>query len=67
MSSNASLARPGEDELTRSYEAEDPVYLKGNYSGRDTIRVADLPYKPDRCKELASSTTRKKPGNRECS
>ena len=35
-----------------AYEAEDPVYLKGKYSGRDTIQVADLPYEPDPCKEL---------------
>jgi hypothetical protein len=39
-------------ELTRSYVAEDPVYYKGQYSGSDAIQVADLPYKPDACKEL---------------
>ena len=38
--------------LTRSYSAEDPVYFKGQYAGSDTIQVADLPYKPDPCKEL---------------
>jgi hypothetical protein len=38
--------------LTRSYVAEDPVYLKGQYAGSDAIQVADLPYKPDPCKEL---------------
>jgi Family of unknown function (DUF6152) len=38
--------------LTRSYVAEDPVYFKGQYSGSDTILVADLPYAPDPCKEL---------------
>ena len=43
---------PVKMELTRSYEADDPVYLKGKYAGRDTIQVADLPYKPDPCKEL---------------
>jgi hypothetical protein len=37
--------------LTRSYVAEDPVYLKGKYSGSDTINVADFPYAPDKCKE----------------
>jgi hypothetical protein len=37
--------------LTRSYVAEDPVYLKGKYSGSDTVDVADAPYAPDRCKE----------------
>jgi hypothetical protein len=38
--------------LTRGYSAEDPVYFKGQYAGTDTIQVADLPYKPDPCKEL---------------
>jgi Family of unknown function (DUF6152) len=38
--------------LTRSYEAEDPVYLKGKYTGSDTVNVADAPYSPGRCQEL---------------
>ena len=38
--------------LTRSYVAEDPVYFKGQFTGSDTIQVADLPYSPDPCKEL---------------
>ena len=38
--------------LTRSYVAEDSVYLKGPYTGSDTVQVADLPYAPDPCKEL---------------
>jgi hypothetical protein len=38
--------------LTRSYVAEDPVYLKGQYSGSDVIQVADVPYAPPRCTEL---------------
>ena len=38
--------------LTRSYAAEDPVYFKGRFTGSDVIGVADLPYKPDPCKEL---------------
>ena len=38
--------------LTRSYVAEDPVYLKGKYTGSDTINVADAPYAPGRCQEL---------------
>jgi hypothetical protein len=37
--------------LTRSYVAEDPVYIKGKYSGTDTIQVADAPYSPEKCKE----------------
>ena len=38
--------------LTRSYTAEDPVYLKGKYTGSDTILVADAPFNPGACKEL---------------
>jgi hypothetical protein len=38
--------------LTRSYTAEDPVYLKGKYTGSDTILVADAPYNPGKCQEL---------------
>ena len=38
--------------LTRQYTAEDPVYLKGQYAGFDTVQVADQPYIEDRCSEL---------------
>ena len=38
--------------ITRSYTAEDPVYLKGKYTGSDTILVADAPFNPGACKEL---------------
>jgi hypothetical protein len=38
--------------LTRSYTAGDPVYFKGQFAGSDVIGIADLPYKPDPCKEL---------------
>jgi hypothetical protein len=37
--------------LTRSYVADDPVYLKGQYTGTDVIQVADAPYTQDHCKE----------------
>ena len=37
--------------LTRSYVAEDPVYLKGQYTGSDVIGIADAPYAKDNCKE----------------
>ena len=37
--------------LTRSYAADDPVYLKGQYAGSDVIQVADAPYTQDKCKE----------------
>jgi hypothetical protein len=38
--------------LTRQYIAEDPVYLKGQYTGSDTVQVADQPYTEDTCEEL---------------
>jgi hypothetical protein len=38
--------------LTRSYVAEDAVYLKGKYTGSDTILVADAPFNPGKCQEL---------------
>jgi hypothetical protein len=37
--------------LTRSYVADDPVYLKGEYTGSDTIQPADAPFTADNCKE----------------
>jgi hypothetical protein len=37
--------------LTRSYTAEDPVYMKGQYTGSDMIEPADAAYAEDRCKE----------------
>lgn len=43
---------PNKMSLTRSYSAEDAVYLKGKYTGSDTILVADAPYNPGKCKEL---------------
>jgi hypothetical protein len=38
--------------LTRAYEATDPVYLQGTYSGSDVIQIADAPYTADNCREL---------------
>jgi hypothetical protein len=38
--------------LTRSYTAEDPVYLKGTYAGSDVVQVADIPFGPSPCHEL---------------
>ena len=43
---------PNKMALTRNYTAEDAVYLKGKYTGSDTILVADAPYNPGKCKEL---------------
>jgi hypothetical protein len=38
-------------ELTRQWEAEDPVYLKGKATGRDVVQPADASYTEDDCKE----------------
>jgi hypothetical protein len=43
---------PGTMTLTREYTATDPVYYTDQYTGSDTIGVADLPYAPDPCSEL---------------
>ena len=40
-------------ELTRTYLAEDPVYLEGAYTGSDVVQPADVPYTEDRCNEQA--------------
>ena len=37
--------------LTRKYEAEDPIYLQGKYTGEDDIQPADASYTEDTCKE----------------
>jgi hypothetical protein len=42
---------PKTTRLTRAYTAEDPVYMKGQYSGSDVVEVADVPYTADHCKE----------------
>jgi hypothetical protein len=38
--------------LRRAYEATDPVYLQGTYTGSDVIQIADAPYAEDSCREL---------------
>jgi len=38
--------------IAREYTATDPVYYTDQYTGRDSIGVADLPYAPDKCSEL---------------
>jgi hypothetical protein len=43
---------PSAMKITRSYTATDPVIFNGEYTGSDTIGVADVPYSPDACKEL---------------
>jgi Family of unknown function (DUF6152) len=43
---------PNKMELTRNYAAEDPVYLKGKYTGSDTVLLGDAPFNPGKCEEL---------------
>jgi hypothetical protein len=43
---------PAKWALTRAYVAEDSVYLKGKYSGSDTVFIADAAYNPGKCQEL---------------
>jgi uncharacterized protein DUF6152 len=43
---------PNKMSLTRSYTAEDAMYLKGKYTGSDTVYVADAPFDPGKCQEL---------------
>ena len=38
--------------IRREYTATDPVYYTDQYTGGDTIGIADLPYAPDACSEL---------------
>src|SRR5688572_10819558 len=42
---------PATNRLTRAYTADDPVYLKGQYTGQDVVGIADQPYTEDACKE----------------
>jgi hypothetical protein len=38
--------------ITRTWTADDALYIVGQVSGSDTVLVADVPYSPDECKEL---------------
>jgi hypothetical protein len=37
--------------LSRAYTAEDPDYLKGQYTGSDVVAIADQSYTKDNCKD----------------
>jgi hypothetical protein len=43
---------PAKMAMTRNYVAEDAVYLKGKYTGSDTVLPADAPFNPGKCQEL---------------
>jgi hypothetical protein len=47
--------------LTRAYTAEDPVYLKGTYTGSDVVGVADAPFTADKCKDTSFVDYSKQP------
>ena len=42
---------PKTTKLTRAYTAEDPDYLKGQYTGSDVVAIADQPFTKDNCKD----------------
>jgi hypothetical protein len=44
---------PNAKTLTREYTAEDPLYLKGPYTGRDFMELSSEPYVPYNCVELS--------------
>ena len=44
---------PNAKTLTRAYRAEDPLYLKGPYTGQDMMALSDEPYVPYNCVELS--------------
>ena len=46
---------PNAKTLTREYHAEDPLYLKGPYTGRDVMMISDEPYVPYNCVELSGT------------
>lgn len=44
---------PNAKTLTRTYRADDPLYLKGPYTGQDVMTISDEPYVPYNCVELS--------------
>jgi len=44
---------PAAKTLTRSYVAEDPLYLKGPFTGKDYMQLSDEPYVLYNCVELS--------------
>jgi len=47
--------------LTRAYTADDPVYLKGQYSGSDQVGIADATFTADKCKDTSFIDFSKQP------
>jgi Family of unknown function (DUF6152) len=44
---------PNAKTLTRTYVAQDPLYLKAPYTGRDVMKLSDEPYVAYNCVELS--------------
>jgi hypothetical protein len=44
---------PAAKTLTRTYRADDPLYLKGPYTGQDVMALSDEPYVRYNCVELS--------------
>ena len=38
--------------LTRSYVATDPQYFLGEFTGKDILKLAEIPYQPYDCEDL---------------
>ena len=49
---------PEKGTITRSYVAEDPLYLQKPFTGADTVQVADVPYQPTDCDDQSFKTTK---------
>jgi len=44
--------------ITRTYVAEDPLYLQKPFTGGDTVQVADVPYQRTDCDDQSYKTTK---------
>jgi hypothetical protein len=49
---------PDKGALSRTYVAEDPLYLQKPFAGADTVHVADVPYQPATCDDQSYKTTK---------
>ena len=46
--------KPDTRELNRSYVAEDPLCFSGQFSGEDTIGIANIPFDSYDCSDLTN-------------
>jgi hypothetical protein len=49
---------PDKSTITRTYVAEDPLYLQKPFTGADTVQVADVPYQRTDCDDQSYKTTK---------